>query len=82
MAELESEQPYSAQRDNDVRCRIRATIVRRDVNLSHTELRSMPGLENLTVFHGFQQGSNFPVTPDEGAILLRLAGQTDRPTDH
>jgi predicted RNA-binding protein with PUA-like domain len=82
MAELESEQPYWTQRDNDVRCRVRATIVRRDVNLSHAELRSTPGLENLSVFHGFQQGSNFPVTLDEGAILLRLAGQTDQQTDH
>ena len=82
MAELESEQPYWAQRDTEVRCRVRATILRRDVNLSHTELRSVPGLENLSVFQGFQQGTNFPVTPDEGAILLRLAGQTDRQAGH
>jgi hypothetical protein len=82
MAELESEQPYWAQRDADVRCRVRATIIRRDVNLSHTELRTVTGLENLSVFHGFQQGTNFPVTLDEGAILLRLAGQTDRQAGH
>ena len=72
MAELESEQPYWAQRDNDIRCRVRATIIERDVDLPHTDLRQVPGLENLSVFHGFQQGTNFPVTPDEGAILLGL----------
>jgi hypothetical protein len=81
MAELESEQPYNAERDTTVRCRVRATIVRRDVNLSDTELRSVPGLENLSIFHGFQQGTNFPVTPDEGAILLRLASRTARQAD-
>jgi hypothetical protein len=31
-----------------------------------------PGLEDLSVFHGFQQQTNFPVTPEQGAILLRL----------
>jgi hypothetical protein len=72
MAELESEQPYWAQRDNDIRCRVRATIIERDVDLPHTDLRTVPGLENLSIFHGFQQGTNFPVTPDEGAILLGL----------
>jgi hypothetical protein len=82
MAELETEQPYNVERDTAVRCRVRATIVRRDVNLSDTDLRSVPGLENLSVFQGFQQGTNFPVTPDEGAILLRLAGQTDRQANH
>lgn len=79
MPELESEQPYWVERDTAVRCRVRATIVDRDVNLPHTELRTVPGLENLSVFHGFQQGTNFPVTPDEGAILLELIrGRQDR----
>ena len=27
------------------------------------------GKANLSVFHGFQQGTNFPVTPEEGTIL-------------
>jgi hypothetical protein len=72
MSELESEQPYWAERDTEVRCRVRATITDRDVNLPHSGLRSVPGLENLSVFHGFQQGTNFSVTPEEGAILQRL----------
>jgi hypothetical protein len=72
MPELESEQPYWAERDTEVRCRVRAAITHRDVNVPHAELRSAPGLENLSVFHGFQQGTNFPVTTEEGTILLRL----------
>jgi predicted RNA-binding protein with PUA-like domain len=70
MPEIDSELPYWTQGEDSVCCRVRATIVDRDVNLPHTELRAVPGLENLSVFHGFQQGTNFPVTPDEGTILL------------
>lgn len=73
--ELESEQPYWAERDTEVQCRVIAMITHRDVNLPHTYLRSVRGLENLSVFHGFQQGTNFPVTPEEGAILLRLVDE-------
>ena len=72
MPELESEQPYWAERDTEVRCRVRATIINRDVNLPHTVLRSVPGLEDLSVFRGFQQGTNFPVTQRQGEILLGL----------
>jgi hypothetical protein len=76
MPELESEQKYWAERDTEVRCRVRATITNRDVNLSHSELRTEPGLEKLSVFHGFQQGTNFSVTQDEGVILQRLAARS------
>ena len=77
MPEIESEQPYWAERDTQTLCRVLATITDRDVNLSHTYLRSVPGLENPSVFHGFQQGTNFPVKPEEGSILLGLVGQRD-----
>ena len=80
MAEIDSELPYWTEAENEICCRVRATIIDRDVNLPHTELRTVPGLENLSVFHGFQQGTNFPVTPDEGAILLGLIrGRHARP---
>jgi hypothetical protein len=75
MPELDSEQPYWAKRDTEVLCRVRATIIDRDVNLPHIYLRCVPGLENLSVFHGFQERTNFPVTPEEGAILVRLAAE-------
>jgi hypothetical protein len=74
MPELETEQSYNVVRDTNVRCCVDATIIVRGVNLSHTYLRSVPGLENLSVFHGFQKATNFPVTPEEGAILLKLVG--------
>ena len=75
MPELESEQPYWVERDTKVRCRVLATITNRDVYLPHTELRSVPDLEDLSMFHGFQQGTNFRVTPEEGACLSRLVAQ-------
>jgi hypothetical protein len=75
MAELESEQTYWAERDTREQWRMLGSLTHRNVNLSHTDLRGVPGLENLSVFHGFQQHTNFPVTPAEGAILLRLVGQ-------
>jgi len=74
MPEIESEQKYWAERDIEVRCRVLATITHRDINLRSTDLQLLPGLMNLSVFHGFQQGTNFPVTPEEGAILQRLVG--------
>jgi hypothetical protein len=74
MVELESEQSYWAERDTQEQWRVLGTLTHRDVGLIHTDLREVPGLENLSVFHGFQQQTNFPVTPEEGAILLRLVG--------
>jgi hypothetical protein len=78
MPELESEQRYWVERDTEIRCRVLATVIRRDVDLPGADLRAVPGLEQLSVFHGFQQGTNFPVTPAEGAILERLIAQLCR----
>ena len=72
MHELKSEQPYSTERDTEVLCRVRATITHRNVNLPDSHLRSVPGLENLSVFRRIQRGTNFYVPPAEGAILLDL----------
>jgi hypothetical protein len=74
MAELESEQPYGVERDTQTVWRVLGTLTHRDVNLSHAALREVPGLENLSVLRKdvFQQTTNFPVTPGEGAILLAL----------
>jgi hypothetical protein len=52
--------------------RVAGTLTHRNVNLLHNELREVDGLEELSVFTGFQQATNFPVTPEQGAILLRL----------
>jgi len=73
--ELDSEQRYWVEPDRDTRYRVLASIINREVNLPGVQLRQVPGLGHLSVFHGFQQATNFPVTPEEGAILLRLAEQ-------
>jgi 5-methylcytosine-specific restriction enzyme A len=75
MAELESEQRYWSEPDRTICCRILGTLTHRAVDLSAQYLRQVPGLEQLSVFHGFQQATNFPVTPEQGEILLRLVEQ-------
>ncbi|MCI0456794.1 MAG: EVE domain-containing protein, partial [Gemmataceae bacterium] len=70
--ELETEQPYDIEPDTQTMWRVLGTLTHRDVKLSHATLREVPGLENLSVFHGWQQATNFPVTPEQGVILLRL----------
>jgi hypothetical protein len=72
MAELESEQRYWAERDTQEQWRVVGTLTHRFVNLSHRTLHQIAGLEQLSVFHGFQQATNFPVRPDEGAVLMGM----------
>jgi hypothetical protein len=72
MPEFESEQAYWVERDTEVRCRVVGILTHRDVHLPSVDLRSVPGLEDLSVFHGFQQSTNFVVTSEQGPILLRL----------
>ena len=74
MAEMESEQAYWVERDTQEQFRIVGTLTCRDVNLPHTEQREVEGLADLSVFTGFQQATNFPVTPAQGEILSRLVG--------
>jgi 5-methylcytosine-specific restriction protein A len=75
MPELPSEQHYWVEPDRTVSCRILGTIIHRGPDLPGEQLRRVPGLESLSVFHGFQQQTNFPVTPEEGHILMRLIEQ-------
>lgn len=72
MAELPSEQPYWDEPDTEELLRVVGTFTHRNLDLPAATLRDTPGLENLSMFHGFQQATNFAVTPDEGAILLAL----------
>jgi hypothetical protein len=76
MLELETELKYDVEPDTELRWRVQCTLTNRNVNLSHVALREVPGLENLSVFRKdvVARGTNFAVTPDEGAILLHLAG--------
>src|SRR5262245_11497441 len=72
MPELESEQRYWSEPDRTVSCRVLGTLTHRHLDLPAERLRREPGLERLSIFHGFQQGTNFPVTQAEGEILMRL----------
>jgi len=72
MPELESERAYWFDDDTKERLRVVGTLTHWNVNLRHDELRATEGLAELSVFKGFQQATNFPVTPEEGMILLRL----------
>jgi hypothetical protein len=74
MPELEAEQPYWIEPDTEVRWRVVGQLTKWPVNLPHTTLREVPGLENLSVFRQdvFQQTTNFPVTDAEGTILMSL----------
>jgi hypothetical protein len=72
MSEMEAEQSYWSEWDTQEQFRVVGMITHRDVNLPHHELRKVAGLADLSVFTGFQQATNFPVTPVQGEILLRL----------
>ena len=75
--ESPSEQPYNTRPDTGTVWRITATLLDRHLNLPHGLLRTIAGLEQLSVLRKdvFQQATNFPVTDAEGEILLRLAGE-------
>lgn len=78
MPDRESEQVYWAERDTQEKFWVIGTLTHRHVNLPHHKLREIEGLENLSVFIGFQQTTNFPVTPAQGEILMRLIRGSDR----
>ena len=71
--ELESEQKYNVERDTITKVRVEGTLTHRFECIPNRELKSMAGLEKLSVFSGFQQTTNFKVTDEEGKILLELA---------
>jgi hypothetical protein len=75
MPELKSEQKYNKEHDTEERYRVLATIKEREMNLPHTLLRNTPGLEELSMFHGYQQGTNFKMTEKEFRTVLKLHAQ-------
>jgi hypothetical protein len=52
--------------------RVRGSFTHRIPCLQRDDLRTISGLEALSVFQGWQQATNFRVTQEEGAILLKL----------
>jgi 5-methylcytosine-specific restriction protein A len=76
MAELDSEQAFWNSREASVRPRVVGTLTHRSVNLPKATLKGVRGLEYLAgVFAGIMQGTNFPVSDAEGAILMGLIEQ-------
>jgi predicted RNA-binding protein with PUA-like domain len=74
MEEIDTELPYCTDLANGLEWRVRGEITHRcaeDV-ISAQALRDTAGLENLSVFHGFQMRTTFPVTPQEAEILTHL----------
>ena len=72
MAEFDSEQTYWVEQDTRELWRVSGAFIHRNIQISSKSLHKVPGLEELSVFHGWQQTTNFPVTPDEGAILTGI----------
>jgi predicted RNA-binding protein with PUA-like domain len=71
--ELDHERPYWADsRDASPRLRVVGELTHRIGLLTGKRLKSVRGLEKLSVFHAWQQATNFRVTDAEGQILLRL----------
>ncbi len=71
MTELEPENSYWVEPDGEPRCRVRGTLThRRDVSID--DLKADKALEELSILNGYNQGTNFPVTNEEGKIILRM----------
>jgi hypothetical protein len=74
MPELETEQTYWEQRDTENRCRVKGTLIDR-VNLPIEESESCDDLKDLSIFHGFQQRTNFRISDEQGRVLLENAAK-------
>ena len=72
MPELASEQSYWVVPETQVRSRVRGKLTHRGFALFAGQLKTLPALANLSVFHGFQQATNFPVTSEEGETLMAV----------
>lgn len=74
MEEIDTEKPYCTDLSLSMEWRVRGEITHRCASavISSEELRDTAGLENLSVFHGFQMKTTFPVTSHEAEILIHL----------
>lgn len=72
MPEIKSEEPYCIDLDLSAKCRVSGELVERFPLIRAKDIRFIPGLQGLSVFHGFQQATNFSVTEEEGRILDEL----------
>lgn len=71
MSELSHEQPFWKERDTEVRCRVKGTLTHR-INLPIEEVKTVDELQGLSILRGFQQGTNFRISENEGRCLLQM----------
>jgi len=72
MYEPEIENRYAIKPDYQAGIKVMAIIKAYFPIIASETLKMIPGLEGLSVFHGFQQATNFPVTTEESKILLSV----------
>lgn len=72
MVEYPHENSYNVPPDHDLKLRVAGRFIKRLTGIPSTTLRKIPGLEQLSVFHGFQQATNFPVSEEEGRLIMSL----------
>lgn len=77
MEEHYRENSYNVPPDYDVKLRVTGRLVKRLPGIPSAVLRGITGLEQLSVFHGFQQATNFPVSNEEGRIIISLIEKSD-----
>jgi predicted RNA-binding protein with PUA-like domain len=75
MPEMVHELRYcGADLDIKAGLRVEAKYLDVDVHLLLNKIKEVPGLEHLSIFTGYHQQTNYPVTPEEGKKLLKLIG--------
>ena len=73
MGEVAEDAPYWADgRETGPALRVVGTFTHRFPCITRAALKGMPELKDLSVFHGFQQATNFEVSAAEGAVLWGL----------
>jgi len=72
MYELEHEQKYWQIPDTELIMRVEGNFRYRCPCISYKQLKQINELKDLSVFHGFQQQTNFRVNEAEGNILMGL----------
>ena len=74
--DYDHERIYCKNLDTGVRLRVEGKLMKHTDLISADMLRNIPELHNLSVFHGYQQATNFGVTDIEGKIIMELINST------
>ena len=70
--ELDTELPYCIDLDNSLRMRVVADIFSRGPFLSQEYIQSVSKLQDLSIFRGFKQATNYKITENEGRLILDI----------